>query len=146
MTDGNANVFENSSGVPHLNSNFSNDSYWALPGDWDWSQFEYDDGTSFTLEAPNDDSSSAWENYKARCYTLKVAKQAVDDGVTVHTLCVGAGADRDLMKAIAHIGGGEYISVEGDLSIEDLIQEVEAGFYRIAAMVPPARLANPEAE
>jgi hypothetical protein len=47
------------------------------------------------------------------------------------------------MKAIAWLGGGEYIEVEGDLSVEDLMEEVEAGFFRIAALVPPAKLADP---
>jgi hypothetical protein len=50
------------------------------------------------------------------------------------------------MKAIGHLGGGVYIQVDGDLSVEDLIEQVEAGFFRIAALVPPARLANPDEE
>jgi hypothetical protein len=146
MTDGNANVYENTGGQNHLQSGYAADSYWELPSDFDWTIFEYPDGTSFHLDPPSSGGTSAWENYKAACYTLKMAKQAADDGITVHTLCVGAGADRDLMKAVAWLGGGEYISVEGDLSVEDLLQEVEAGFYRIAALVPPARLANPDEE
>lgn len=138
MTDGNANVYENAAGKNNLESGFSDDGYYAMPEGFDWSTIEYDDGSSFEVE--DDNSYQA----KSRIFALSEALKAVEEGVTVHTLAVGAGADRDLMRAIAHIGGGEYISVEGDLSVEDLLSEVEAGFYRIAALVPPARLANPD--
>jgi Flp pilus assembly protein TadG len=138
MTDGNANVYENTAGQNHLQSGFTNDGYYQMSGDFDWSLLEYPDGTSFYI---NDDGS---EEARARMYALSQAYKAVEEGAKIHTLAVGAGADRDLMKAIAWLGGGEFISVEGDLSIANLIAEVEDGFFRIAALVPPARLANPD--
>jgi hypothetical protein len=137
MTDGNANIYEDEAG------NILSGSFWELPADWDWSELEYDDGTAFYVEPPSgEDNSWAHQVYRARLFALKMAKRAADEGITVHTLAVGAGADRDLMKAIAHIGDGEFISVDGDLSVADLITEVEAGFFRIAALVPPAQLTN----
>ena len=137
MTDGNANVYENQNGQNSLQSGFSSDSYYQMPAGFAWSMLDYPDGTSFYI---NDDGS---ENARSRIYALSQAYRAVEEGITVHTLAVGAGADRDLMKAIAFLGGGEFISVEGDLSVDNLMDEVEAGFYRIAALVPPARLADP---
>ncbi len=137
MTDGNANIYEDAAG------NTLAGDYWQLPADWDWSDLEYDDGTAFVVDPPDGDADDWTQQvYKARLYALKMAKQAADDGVTVHTLAVGAEADRELMKAVAHLGGGEFISVQGNLSVADLISEVEAGFFRIAALVPPARLSR----
>lgn len=139
MTDGNANTYDNAAGQNSRDAGFSDDGFWNVPADFDWSVFD----DLETEQYPFYVSTSGNDN-KARRYALSQAFKAVQDGYTVHTLAVGAEADRDLMKAIAHLGGGEYISVEGDLSVENLIDEVEAGFYRIAALVPPARLANPD--
>lgn len=137
MTDGNANIYEDEAG------NVLNGTFWELPPDWDWSELQYDDGTAFSVESPTGaDSAWTWQVYKARLFALKMAKRAADEGVTVHTLAVGAGADRDLMRAIAHLGDGEFIAVDGNLSVADLIEEVEAGFFRIAALVPPAQLSH----
>jgi hypothetical protein len=138
MTDGNANTYDNLAGQHSREWGFSEDSFWDVPQEFDWSKFD-DLQTEQSFYVP----SHGTEN-KARRYALSQAYKAVQDGYTVHTLAVGAGADRDLMKAIAHLGGGAYIEVAGDLSVEELLQQVEAGFYRVAALVPPARLANPD--
>jgi hypothetical protein len=138
MTDGNANVHENEAGMDSLQPGFVDDGYYQLPTSFDWSDINFGDGTTYEIA---DDGNH--EN-KARLFAICQALKAADEGVTVHTLAVGAGADRDLMRAIAIIGGGEFISIEGDLSVEDLQSEVEAGFFRVAALVPPARLANPD--
>ena len=82
--------------------------------------------------------------YKAKMYVIKMAEVAINDDFTIHTLAVGADADRDLMEAIANFGDGEFISVNGALSTADLEAQVEAAFQRIGALVPPAKLANPE--
>jgi Flp pilus assembly protein TadG len=141
MTDGNANVHENAAGIDSLSSSFAEDGFYEMPADFDWSSLTYTDGTSFEI-----DDDSSYLN-KARLFALSQALAAAEEGMTIHALAVGAGADRELMRAIAHIGHGEFISVEGDLSIQDLQNEVEAGFFRIAAMVPPARLlAEPDAD
>lgn len=139
MTDGNANTYDNEAGENSREYGFASDGFWNVPNDFDWSRF----ADLETDQQPFYISSNGEEN-RARRYALSQAYKAVEEGYTVHTLAVGAGADRDLMKAIAHLGGGAYIEVDGDLSVADLLQEVEDGFYRVAALVPPARLANPD--
>ncbi|MGD9855213.1 MAG: hypothetical protein AB7U20_09720, partial [Planctomycetaceae bacterium] len=139
MTDGNANTYDNAAGQNSRQGGFSSDGFWDVPADFDWSVFDdlETEQQPFTVGSSSNDD-------KARRYALSQAYKAVQDGYTVHTLTVGADADRDLMRAIAHLGGGEFISVEGSLTVADLLEQVEAGFYRIAALVPPARLADPD--
>lgn len=122
MTDGNGNT---------LDSGESSN----LPGGWNWNAlFDYDgDGVG-------DYSTS---NSSAKC-TLKYVKQAVDKGYTVHAISVGVDADRDLLKAVAWLGGGYYIDVPGGQSVSDIEADVKAAFVKIAAAVPPARLVKPE--
>jgi hypothetical protein len=139
MTDGNANTYDNEAGDNSRESGFYDDGFWDVPAEFDWTAFDDLD----TEQQPFTVGTGSLED-KARRYALSQAFKAVEEGITVHTLAVGAGADRDLMKAIAHLGGGEYISVDGDLSIANMIEEVEDGFFRIAAFVPPARLADPD--
>ena len=73
-------------------------------------------------------------------YGLVRAKEAVDAGYTIHTLTVGLGADPAYMEAIAHLGGGITIVVPGDQTVSEMEADVIAGFQKIAAFVPPARL------
>ncbi|MCA9026080.1 MAG: hypothetical protein KDA86_12805 [Planctomycetaceae bacterium] len=140
MTDGNANTYDNEDGDNSRDYGFDEDDYWDVPDDFDWGVFNNLDTTS---TVPFYVSSSGSDN-KARRYALSQAFKAAKEGYTLHTLAVGAGADTDLMKAIAFLGGGEYIEVQGTLTVEDLLEQVEAGFYRIAALVPPAKLADPD--
>jgi hypothetical protein len=138
MTDGNANTYDNQAGENSREWGFSDDGFWDVPGEFEWSKFDNLE-TSQPFYVPTNGAEN-----KARRYALSQAFQAVQDGYTVHTLAVGAGADRDLMKAIAHLGGGAYIEVSGDLSVERLLQQVETGFFRIASLLPPPRLAHPD--
>ncbi|MCA9073731.1 MAG: hypothetical protein KDA93_01770 [Planctomycetaceae bacterium] len=140
MTDGNANTYDNEAGYNSRQGSYSDDGYWDVPSDFDWSVFNNLTTTSSVPFYVNDNGS----DNKARRYALSQAFKAAEEGYTLHTLAVGAGADTDLMKAIAFIGGGEFIEVQGTLTVADLQQQVEAGFYRIAALVPPAKLADPE--
>ncbi len=73
-------------------------------------------------------------------YGLFRAKEAVDAGYTIHTLTVGLGADPAYMEAIAHLGGGITIVVPGNQTVAEMEADVIAGFQKIAAFVPPARL------
>ena len=116
MTDGNANVSPDG---------------WSLPGDWDW-----DDVTDFDGDGVADYTTE--DVHKQ--YAFFHAKENIDDGATVHTMSVGAGADRDLMHAVAHSGGGVHIDVPGGFDTatnEELLREA---FRKIAARVPPPRL------
>jgi len=118
MTDGNTNTMDD-----------GDDGY--LPAGWDWDvECDYDgDGYS--------DYSTSSGNKK---YVLRLAYEAREKGYTVHTMSVGADADRALMKAIAHVGHGHWINVPGGTSVTEMEDELKAAFHKIASFVPPARL------
>ena len=122
MTDGNTNTMDNNASS-------------SLPNGWSWDElFDYD----------GDGSRDYYTSSSQRRYVLKVAYEAVESGITVHTMSVGIDADRDLMEAIAHLAGGHYIDVPGGFSVADMETEVEAAFHKIASFVPPAKLMNNE--
>ena len=113
-------------GIPNISP-----SGFSLPSDWDWNALlDYDDDGTADYTTSN----------TAKRYALYQAKLAADQDIVVHTLCVGAGADTDLLKAIAKISGGYDIVVPGGTSIaaqESLLREA---FGVLAGQVPPARL------
>ncbi|MFG0331882.1 MAG: pilus assembly protein TadG-related protein [Maioricimonas sp. JB049] len=120
MTDGNANVTES----------------YTVPPDWDWDAlFDYDGDGAADYELSGGES-----NYEAKMFALVKAREAVSNDMTIHTLSVGAGADRDLMRAIAHMANGHWIDVPGGSTIAEMETEVLEAFNRIAAFVPPAKL------
>lgn len=45
---------------------------------------------------------------------LQQAQHAADDGVTIHTIGLGSGADQELLQQIANIAYGEYFYVENN--------------------------------
>ena len=110
------------------------DSGWTFPSDWNWGMFDYD----------GDGSGDYYTEDSDALYALMRAKECVDAGYTIHTMTVGLGADPSLMKAIAHMGKGITIVVPGDQSVAEMEEEVIAGFQKIAAFVPPAKLVKPE--
>lgn len=118
MTDGNPNV---------------RDGDWSQPGDWDFNELTDYDG---------DGSADYTTSNSNAIYAMDKARQAAAAGFTVHTLSVGANADRDLMRAIAFIGRGHWIDVPGGTTIEEMEDEARQAFSKIAADVPPARLFN----
>lgn len=121
MTDGNTNTMDSGESS-------------SLPAGWNWDTlFDYDDNGVRDYETSN----------SQKRYLLKVAKQCVDNGFTIHTMSVGADADRDLMEAIAWLGRGIYIEVPGGTSVTEMEDDVKEAFRRIAAFVPPAKLLNP---
>jgi len=116
MTDGNANT---------------SDEGWSFPSNWDWTEMtDYDgDGTA-------DYTTSDYHKQ----YTFYRAKQAIDMGITIHTMSVGANADRSLMQAIAYAGGGIWIDVPGGSTVDAMESQMLEAFGQIAANVPPAKL------
>ena len=116
MTDGNANV---------------SPPGWSLPDDWDW-----DEVTDFDGDGPADYTTD--DVHKQ--YAFYRAKQAIDSEYTIHTLTVGAAADRDLLTALARAAGGHYVDVPGGSSIADMETQLTAAFAEFAARVPPPRL------
>jgi Flp pilus assembly protein TadG len=113
-------------GIPNISP-----SGFSLPSGWNWNELlDYDDdGTA-------DYSTSS----TAKQYALYQAKLAADQDIVVHTLCVGAGADTNLLKAIAKISGGYDIVVPGGTSIADQELLLREAFGVLAGQVPPARL------
>ncbi|MCA9114670.1 MAG: hypothetical protein KDA79_06255 [Planctomycetaceae bacterium] len=121
MTDGQANV---------------SPSGYRLPNDWDWSSMTDYDGDGVSDYSTGD---------RDKQYAFGMAKLAIDQGYTIHTMSVGAGADRDLMRAIAFAGGGININIPGGGTVAEMQDELLAAFSQIAANVPPAKLAhNPD--
>ncbi len=118
MTDGNSNTLD--SGTPT-----------SLPSGWNWNQLADYDGDGVADYTTSSTQKTA---------VLRLVKDAVDKGYTIHTVCVGSDADTDLLKAIAFIGGGQFIHVPGGQSVSDMSEQVKTAFTKIAASVPPARL------
>ncbi|MEZ5948992.1 MAG: pilus assembly protein TadG-related protein [Planctomycetaceae bacterium] len=106
-------------------------SGWSLPGSWNWNELTDYDGNGVANYKTND---------RHKQYAFYQAKLAIDKGYTLHTLSVGGSADRDLMRAIAFAGKGEWIDVPGGTTIDEVEEMMLAAFSRIAANVPPAKL------
>jgi len=112
-------------------------SGWSLPSGWNWASI-----TDFDGDGTADYTTS--DTY--RQYTFYQAKRAIDKGFTIHTLAVGAGADVELMQAIANAGGGICMIVPGNSSIAAMEDELLAAFSQIAANVPPPKLLQENVE
>ncbi|MCA9232119.1 MAG: VWA domain-containing protein [Planctomycetales bacterium] len=106
-------------------------SGWSLPGGFNWADWtDYDgDGNADYTTSDSKKQYAFWE-----------ATQAVERGITLHTMAVGADADRDLMEAIAFAGGGIFISVPGGATVADMESQLIEAFRNIASKVPPAKL------
>ncbi len=106
-------------------------SGFTLPSGWNWNALlDYDDNGTADYTTSDADCQ----------YALYQAKLAADNNVVIHTLCLGAGADTALLKAIAKISGGYDIVVPAGTSVtaqESLLREA---FGVLAGQVPPARL------
>lgn len=106
-------------------------SNWNLPAGFDWSAWtDYDgDGTANFYTTDNE-----------KRYAFYEATEAVKRGIVIHTIAIGAAADRDLMKAIAFASGGVFIDVPAHSTIEEMEAQLGAAFSQIAAKVPAAQL------
>lgn len=104
---------------------------WSLPGNFkwkDWTDYDGDGNADYTTGDRN------------KQYAFYEATEAIKRGVTIHTLAVGAGADRDIMRAIAFAGDGVFISVPGGSTVAEMESQMLDAFSQIAAKVPPAKL------
>jgi Mg-chelatase subunit ChlD len=104
---------------------------WSLPSGFNWAHWTDYDGDGAA-------NYSTTNNYKR--YAFWEATEAVKRGITIHTIAVGAEADRQLMAAIAFAGGGVFIDVPVHSSVEEIEEQLSAAFSQIAAKVPPAQL------
>lgn len=111
----------------------------GLPSGWntfDWSLTDWDnDGTANYGTADLNKGNRPQKEYLL--YQCTIAKQA---GITLHTMAVGEGADRDLMRAIASIGCGVYIEIPGNTTPAAMTDLLEQKFSLLAGNVPPAKL------
>ena len=104
---------------------------WSLPGGFSWADWTDFDGNGSANYSTSD---------KNKQYAFWQATKSIDRGVTLHTLAVGAGADRTLMQAIASAGGGIYIDVPGGSTVAAMESQLVDAFRQIASKVPPAKL------
>ena len=121
----------------------------SLPGGWD--NFDWNEMTDWDGDGAADyDNSDIQENNSEgyypnqKKYVFYQAKLAVEQGMTIHTMAVGDGADWKMMKALATYGGGMFIHVPGGTSIENFEANLLQKFSVLAAMVPPAKLMDPD--
>ena len=106
-------------------------SGWSMPGGFDWKDWTDYDGDGEANYSTSDSKKQ---------YAFWEATQAINRGVTLHTMAVGEGADRNLMRAIAHAGNGVFIDVPGGSTIAELEDQLIEAFRNVAAQVPPAKL------
>jgi Flp pilus assembly protein TadG len=106
-------------------------SGWAMPSGFKWSDWTDYDGNGSA------DYTTSDINKK---YAFWEATEAIKRGITIHTITVGAGADRALMKAIAFAGKGICVDVPGGSTVAAMHQQMLDAFSQIAAKVPPAQL------
>ena len=92
------------------------------------------------LDYDDDGTADYTTSDTASQYALYQAKLAADQDIVIHTLCVGAGADTDLLKAIAKISGGYDIVVPAGTSVAAQELLLREAFGVLAGQVPPARL------
>lgn len=116
MTDGQANQYPNG---------------WQLPGSFSWSEWTDFDG---------DGSADYSTNDRAKQYSFYQATRAIEQGIILHTMSVGAGSDSDLMDAIAKAGNGVHINIPGGTKVADMEEQLLEAFGQMAAHVPPPKL------
>jgi Flp pilus assembly protein TadG len=106
-------------------------SGWSLPSTWSWNDLTDYDGDGVANFTTSD---------KSKQFAFWEAKKAIDAGITIHTLSVGAGADRDFMRAVAFASGGTWIDVPGGSTVAEMQTQLLDAFSKIAAKVPGAKL------
>lgn len=106
-------------------------SGWSMPAGFNWAEWTDYDGNG-TADYTTTDANKK--------YAFWEATEAAKRGITIHTITVGAGADRDLMKAIAFASGGIHVDVPGGSTIAEMQQQMLDAFSQIAAKLPPAQL------
>lgn len=106
-------------------------SGWSLPNDWNWDELTDYDGDGIADYTTSDTKKQ---------YAFWEATQGMDLGYTFHTMTVGTGADRPLMKAIAFAGNGTWIDVPGGGTVAAMQDQMLAAFGEIAGRVPPPTL------
>jgi hypothetical protein len=104
---------------------------WSLPENFNWNEWTDYNG---------DGNSNYTTNNEKKQYAFWEATESIKSGITIHTMAVGQGADRELMEAIAFAGSGLFISVPGGTSILEIEEQVLEAFSVIASHLPPPKL------
>ena len=118
VTDGHANASPNG---------------WSPPPDWSW-----DDVTDFNGDGRADYTSDLVHKQ----YAFHEALSAVRAGCRLHTLTVGADADRAFMQAVAKSGGGEWTDVPAEFIFDRMHARVLQAFAHLATDLPTPRLVS----
>jgi hypothetical protein len=108
----------------------------SLPSGWNWDTL---------LDYDGDGVRDYYTTSSQKTYCLSQAYAAVQKGYTIHAISVGAMADTALMQAIAFLGNGVYVNVPGGTGVDQMQAQLNVAFQKIASMVPPATLLNPDA-
>ena len=116
MTDGNTNV---------------SDPNWSVPANWDWGSLTDYDG---------DGTADYTTSDQHKMYAIFKAQEAAALGIKIHSMAVGANADRGMMEAMAFIGGGVFINIPGGSSVSQMESQVKQAFRKVAARVPAPKL------
>ena len=106
-------------------------SGWTLPKTFKWANWTDYNGDGVADYTTTDVNKQ---------YAFYMATDAINHGITIHTITVGVDADHDLMKAIAFAGKGVYLDVPGGSTIQSFHDQMVAAFSQIAAKVPAAQL------
>jgi hypothetical protein len=104
---------------------------YSMPSGFSWNQWTDYDGNGTADYTTSDNRKK---------YAVAQAIEAADRGVQIHTLAVGAGADTDLLQAIAFIGGGIFIEVPGGTTVAAMEEDLLDAFGQIASKLPPPKL------
>ena len=75
-----------------------------------------------------------------KLYLFYQVVQAVNDGMTIHTMAVGNHAETNLMRALATAGNGLFIHVPATSTAEEMRDTLEDKFSLLAGNVPAAKL------
>lgn len=106
-------------------------SGFTMPADWNWAEWtDYDDNGV----------ADYYTTDVHKKYAFYQATECVKRGVTVHSMSVGADADRNLMRAIAFAGKGIWIDVPGGSSPSQMEEQMKQSFQQIGSMVPSTKL------
>lgn len=109
-------------------------SNWSLPAGFDWSDWTDWDGNGTANFTISDKDCQ---------YAFYQATQAIQEGITIHTVTVGVDADDSLMEAIAKASGGIWIDVPGGTTVDQMESQMRDAFAQIASRVPPPKLIDP---
>jgi hypothetical protein len=106
-------------------------SGFTMPANWNWADWTDYDGDGVANYSTSDVHKK---------YAFYEATECVKRGVTVHSMSVGADADRNLMRAIAFAGKGIWIDVPGGSSPSQMEAQMKQSFQQIGSMVPSTKL------